>query len=80
MSTKEKIDRLNRLLERQKDQRLLNMMIAMVEAYEKEEINGLAEISEEEKAAIDEGLAQADSGELISHDQVRKEIKEKFGF
>ena len=36
------------------------------------------EISEEEKLAIDEGLAELDRGEGISHDQVMNEIQAKY--
>ena len=36
------------------------------------------EISEEEKQAIDEGLAELDRGEGISHDQVMNEIQAKY--
>lgn len=35
-------------------------------------------ISEEEKQAIDEGLADLDSGNTISHEEVLKKAKEKF--
>ena len=36
-------------------------------------------ISEGEKQAIDEGLAQAERGEVISHQEVRESIEGKFG-
>lgn len=36
------------------------------------------EISEEERQAIEEGIAQADHGELIPHDEVMKRIRGKF--
>ena len=36
------------------------------------------EISEEERLAINEGLAQLDRGEGIAHDQVMKEVREKY--
>jgi len=36
------------------------------------------EISEEEKLAIEEGLAELDRGEGISHDQVMNEIQAKY--
>ncbi len=36
------------------------------------------QISEEERLAIDEGLAQLDRGEGIPHDQVMKEVREKY--
>jgi predicted transcriptional regulator len=36
------------------------------------------ELSFEEKEAIEEGIAQAERGELISHEEVMAEIKHKF--
>jgi thiamine pyrophosphate-dependent acetolactate synthase large subunit-like protein len=35
-------------------------------------------LSAQEKAAIDEGLAQANRGELIPHEQVMEEISKRF--
>jgi len=37
------------------------------------------ELSAEEKEAIEEGLAQADRGELIPHEEVMKEMRLKYG-
>jgi len=45
----------------------------------KESADWWDEISEAERAAIDEGIAQADRGELIPYEEVRKQVKEKFG-
>lgn len=36
------------------------------------------ELSQEEKDAIEEGIAQAERGELISHEEVMAEIKSRF--
>ena len=36
------------------------------------------EISNGEKAAIEEGLAEADRGELIPHEEVMKEVRAKY--
>jgi len=36
------------------------------------------EISEAERHAIEQGLAEAERGELISHEQVMKEVKAKY--
>ncbi len=35
-------------------------------------------ISEEEKIAIEKGLAQAERGELVAHDVVMKKVKAKY--
>jgi predicted transcriptional regulator len=36
-------------------------------------------LSPEEKASIEEGIAEADRGELIPHENVLNEIKAKYG-
>ena len=36
------------------------------------------EISPEEKKAIEKGLAEADRGELIPHEEVMKEVRAKY--
>ncbi len=36
------------------------------------------EISEDEKKAIEKGLAEADRGELIPHEEVMKAVKAKY--
>ena len=36
------------------------------------------EISDKEKAAIEAGIAQADRGELIPHEQVMKKLRAKY--
>lgn len=42
------------------------------------EVDWWDEISEEERLAIDEGLAQLDRGEGIPHEQVMKEVRAKY--
>ena len=37
------------------------------------------DISEEEKQAIEKGLAEAERGELIPHENVMREVKAKYG-
>lgn len=36
------------------------------------------EISEAERKSIEQGLAEADRGELIAHEEVMKEVKAKY--
>ncbi|MEN8249776.1 MAG: hypothetical protein ABFS32_12655 [Bacteroidota bacterium] len=36
------------------------------------------EISDAEKTAIEEGIAEADRGELIPHEEVMKEVRAKY--
>ncbi|MEX2595997.1 MAG: hypothetical protein WEC59_03630 [Salibacteraceae bacterium] len=45
----------------------------------KEQSDWWNEISEEERQAIEEGIAQTDRGELVPHEEVRKKISAKFG-
>ena len=36
------------------------------------------EISQKEKEAIDDGISQLDRGESVSHEEVKKRIRQKF--
>lgn len=38
------------------------------------------ELGAEDRAAIDEGLEQLDKGQHLSHESVRREIKNRFNF
>ncbi len=55
-------------------------VLAKVEAVFKNEkgADWWDEISEAERNAIEEGLAEADRGELIPHKEVMKEVREKY--
>ena len=44
----------------------------------KENLDWWENISEEERLAVDEGLAQLDRGEGIPHEQVMKSMREKY--
>lgn len=37
------------------------------------------EISDDFRAAIEEGIADADAGRIVSHEEVKKVFREKFG-
>lgn len=43
------------------------------------EVDWWEEISNEEREAIEEGIAEADRGELVPHEEVRNQLKSKFG-
>lgn len=43
-----------------------------------EEADWWDQISEAERQSIEKGLAEADRGELIPHEKVMKEVKEKY--
>ena len=54
-------------------------LIAKVQNLRSEERDWWDEISEEERQAIEEGIAQANRGELVPHEEVRKKMSAKFG-
>jgi len=55
-------------------------VLAKVEAVFKKEkgVDWWDEIGEAERNAIEEGLAEADRGELIPHEEVMKEVRAKY--
>ena len=61
------------------DESLLEKVKSFVSSLRREKsADWWDELSQEEKDALDEGIAQADRGELIPHDEVMKEIKAKY--
>ncbi len=54
------------------DNKLLKMLEALIEAYQTEETDWWDDLSKEEQEEIDEGLKQADQGQLIDHSEVMK--------
>ena len=61
------------------DENLLEKVKSYVSSLRKEKsADWWDDLSQEEKDALDEGIAQADRGELIPHDEVMKEIKAKY--
>lgn len=50
-------------------------MIAKIKALRNEKADWWDEISPEERAEIEEGLLQADKGEVIPHAEIRKKYK-----
>jgi predicted transcriptional regulator len=60
------------------DKRLLNAVKSLLNI--EEEVDFWEELSAEDRAAIDEGLAQLDKGQYVSHQSVREEIKNRFNF
>lgn len=55
------------------DQRFLESMSAMLEAYV-----GKTALSPEEKAAIEEGLKDMEEGRTVSHEQLKKETASRY--
>jgi len=55
-------------------------VLEKVEKIQKEKIDWWDTTSNEDKKAINEGLEQLDSGDYLTHAQVRTKIKERFNF
>jgi len=70
-----KLDLIQRILDTEEPS-----VLAKVEAVFKKEkgVDWWDEIGEAERNAIKEGLAEADRGELISHEEVMKEVRAKY--
>ncbi len=60
------------------DEHVLNAVKSLLNI--EDEVDFWEELSEEDRAAIDEGLEQLDKGEHVSHQSVRDEIKNRFNF
>jgi predicted transcriptional regulator len=55
------------------DQRFLESMSAMLEAYV-----GKVKLSDEEKAAVEEGLKDMEEGKTVSHQQLKKDTASRY--
>ncbi|AWW28883.1 hypothetical protein DN752_01345 [Echinicola strongylocentroti] len=55
-----------------------NTLKEFINLKKSKEVDWWDEISEDERIAINEGLAQLDRGEGIPHEQVMKEVREKY--
>lgn len=60
------------------DERVLNAVKSLLNI--EDEVDFWEELSEEDRAAIDEGLEQLDKGQYLSRKSVREEIKNRFNF
>ncbi|MEM9391888.1 MAG: hypothetical protein AAGA02_15525 [Bacteroidota bacterium] len=63
------------LLNTQKEQ-----ILERIEAIFAQEEDFWDELNAEDQAAINEGLSQLDEGQYVSHQSVRKDIKNRFNF
>lgn len=50
------------------------------EVFEQEEFDFWNDLNSEDKAAINEGLEQLNSGEHVAHESVKTEINKRFNF
>lgn len=72
-----KLELMKLLLNTQKEQVLQRVK----EIFEQEEdIDFWDELNAEDQAAIDEGIAQLDNGQYVSHNAVREDLKKRFNF
>lgn len=79
MSTAQLRSNLHLLIDSIKDSNTLNALYNIISQKVKaKNVDWWDELTAEQKAGIEEGLAQAESGALIPHEQVMKEIKAKY--
>ncbi len=79
MSSAELKLQLYRLIDSTNDTSLLKKIYAsLFKTITKKEVDFWDELSEEQKAEIEESIAQADRGEVIPHEQAMKEIKSRY--
>ena len=72
MSTVELKSNLYKLIDSINDSKTLNAIYTLLSKKEAKNIDWWDGISSKEKAAIEEGLAQAERGEVVSHEDVMK--------
>ena len=75
MSTSELKISLHQLIDSIDDLDVLNSAYEFLKDATGQHADFWDELSGEQKAEIEEGIAEADSGKLISHEEVMKEIK-----
>ena len=71
-----KLELMQLLLNTQKEEVLTRLKAV----FEQEREDFWDELSEEDQAAINEGLIQLDKGDYVSHQSVRKAVKDRFNF
>jgi len=78
MSTAELKTSLYKLIDSINDSQTLMAIYTLLSKKEVDEVDFWDKLSEAEKQAIEEGISEADRGELFSHEEVMAEIKSKF--
>jgi predicted transcriptional regulator len=71
-----KLELVQRLLNTQKEQVLQRVR----EVFQEEDIDFWDTLSADDKATIDDGIAQLDQGEYVSQEAVNEGIKQRFNF
>ncbi|MBN1925137.1 MAG: hypothetical protein JW798_04815 [Prolixibacteraceae bacterium] len=70
---------LHQLIDQVNDEGALYQIRSILEAQAVPESDWADNISDEMRAAIEEGIADADAGRVVSHDEVMKMFREKYG-
>ena len=78
MSTAELKSNLYKLIDSINDSKTLQSIYTLIKNKGVSETDFWDELSDEQKAEIEEAIAEADRGELISHEEVMAEIKERY--
>ena len=81
MKTAEGKTNLHQIIDSIEDNSLLNRVYLILSKLilKKDAVDFWDELSPEEKASIEEGIAEADRGEFVPHENVLREIQEKYG-
>ena len=78
MSTTELKSNLYKLIDSINDSKKLKMIYAFLSNKDAVKVDFWDELSDEQKAEIEESIAELDKGVGIPHEQVMKEIKSKY--
>ena len=78
MSTAELKSNLHKLIDGINDSQTLKAIYTLLSKKDTTDVDFWDELSDEQKAEIEEAIAQADRGELIPHKEVMAEIKKKY--
>lgn len=69
---------LHHLIDKINDKSILNAVRTILSKQAEKSTDWWDEISEAEKKSIEQGLAEADRGKFIPHEEVMKEVKAKY--
>ena len=77
MSTAELKSNLYKLIDSVNESKTLQLIYTLIKNKGVSEVDFWDELSDEQKAEIEESIAQADRGEVIPHEEVMARIKER---
>ena len=78
MSTAELKSNLYKLIDSINDSQTLKAVYTLLSKKESKNVDFWDEFTDEQKAEIDDSIAEIDRGEVIPHEQVMKEIRAKY--